>query len=108
MKSVSAVDAKMMMKIAPTIAIASRLVVHSTRGASGLPQPGMSRDDADLEHDRVEHGQRRDLGQAEADDDEAEDHAERDEQLGQREQEALAELADVELLARQLLARSRR
>ncbi len=30
MKFVSAVDAKMMMRIAPTIAIASRLVVHIT------------------------------------------------------------------------------
>jgi hypothetical protein len=43
MKLVSAVDAKMMMKIAPTIASASRLTLHSTRGASGWPQPIPSR-----------------------------------------------------------------
>ncbi len=43
MKSVSAVEAKMMMKIAPTIAIASRLIAHSTFGDSDLPQPGMNR-----------------------------------------------------------------
>ncbi len=95
MKSVSAVDAKMMMKIAPIIAIASWLTAHSVRAVTVRNTRASRITD-------VEHRERGDLRQAEAGG-EPEDHAERDEQLGQRLPEALRELGEAEPLARQAL-----